>query len=73
MWDQPPCAFVPSAVTRHVKVDIAQSGHCCSASLTTVSNSIDFLPFPKIPGVITPLRRVIALSFLIYQNICRAM
>ena len=32
---------------------------------TTVSNSIDFFPFPKVPGVITPLRQVIALSFFV--------
>ncbi len=37
-----------------------------AASLsTTVSNSIDFFPFPKIWGVITPLRGVSALSFFV--------
>ncbi len=34
-------------------------------SITTVSNSIDFFPFLKVTGVITPLRRVIALSFFV--------
>jgi hypothetical protein len=28
-----PCAFVPSAATRHVDVDVARSGRCCGASL----------------------------------------
>ncbi len=28
-----PRAFVPSAATRHVDVDVAQSGRCCGASL----------------------------------------
>jgi hypothetical protein len=31
---------------------------------TTVSKSTDFVPISKNPGVITPLRRVITLSFL---------
>jgi hypothetical protein len=28
-----PLAFVPSAATRHVEVDVARSGRCCGASL----------------------------------------
>ncbi len=37
-WDAscgtvPPRTFVHSTVTRHVEVDVAQSGRCCSASL----------------------------------------
>jgi hypothetical protein len=40
----PPRAFVPSAMTRHIEVNVTRSGRCRGASLTSVSKSIDCLP-----------------------------
>jgi hypothetical protein len=52
----------PQTITSEPSI-FFNSSTIVSLGATTVSNSIDFFPFPKIPGVTTPLRRVIALSF----------